>query len=210
MTNSLTVSTTGYWPRIYFFQYRAVVTGWQLTANRISAAGDLRGWHQLAGVVLIQLDAVVCGCAHDCISVVKFFLALFYIRLPSIVTIFSDICLNQAHVLKAQNNAVNYRYLHKINNISSNNYFPLTNIIWSCGYQNHWPFPINDDFLESCQAKDDFSLCWHNVWFSYFLRTREGYMPAITESRLDHCRDNPSQACLSGIASDRDRNEILL
>ena len=39
MTNSLIVSTTGYWPRIYFSQYRAVVTGWQLTANNVSAAG---------------------------------------------------------------------------------------------------------------------------------------------------------------------------
>ena len=33
------VSTTGHWPWIYFSKYRVVVTGWQLTANRISAAG---------------------------------------------------------------------------------------------------------------------------------------------------------------------------
>ena len=44
MTNVLKESTTGCWPRIYFSQYRAVVTGWQLTANRISAAGYLRCW----------------------------------------------------------------------------------------------------------------------------------------------------------------------
>ena len=31
------------------------------------------------------------------------FLTLFYIRLPSNITVFSDICLNRAHVLKAQN-----------------------------------------------------------------------------------------------------------
>ena len=63
MTNSLAVSTTGHRPRIYFFQYRAIVTGWQLTADRIFLQqGDLRGWHQLAGVVLIRLGAVVCGC----------------------------------------------------------------------------------------------------------------------------------------------------
>ena len=33
---------------------------------------------------------------------VKFFLTLFYIRLPSNVTIFLETRLNQAHVLKAQ------------------------------------------------------------------------------------------------------------
>ena len=31
------------------------------------------------------------------------FHTLFYFRLPSNITVFSDICLNQAHVLKAQN-----------------------------------------------------------------------------------------------------------
>ena len=64
MTNALKESTTGCWPRIYFFQCRVVVTGWQLTADRISAAGYLRGWHQLAGVVLILLGVVVCGYTH--------------------------------------------------------------------------------------------------------------------------------------------------
>ena len=42
------------------------------------------------------------------------FLTLFYIRLPSNVTVFSDIYLNQAHVLKARINAVDHRYLHKV------------------------------------------------------------------------------------------------
>ena len=64
MTNALKESTTGCWPWIYFFQYMAVMTGRQLTANRISVAGYLHGWHQLAGVVLIRLSAVVCSCTH--------------------------------------------------------------------------------------------------------------------------------------------------
>ena len=64
MMNSLKESITGYWPRIYFSQYRAVVTGCQLTANRICAAGELHCWHQLAGVVLIQLGGVVCSCTR--------------------------------------------------------------------------------------------------------------------------------------------------
>ena len=64
LTNALKESTTGWWPRIYFFQCREVVTGWQLTADRVSVAGYLRGWHQLAVVVLIRLGAVVCGCTR--------------------------------------------------------------------------------------------------------------------------------------------------
>ena len=43
--------------------------------------------------------------------------------------------------------------------------------------------------------------------FSYFLRTREGYMPTITESREDCCQDNLYQANLSEIAADRNRVE---
>ena len=43
--------------------------------------------------------------------------------------------------------------------------------------------------------------------FSYFLRTREGYMPTITESREDCCRDNLYQANLSESAADRNRVE---
>ena len=43
--------------------------------------------------------------------------------------------------------------------------------------------------------------------FSYFLRTREGCMPTITESREDHCRDNLYQTRLSETVADRDRVE---
>ena len=39
------------------------------------------------------------------------------------------------------------------------------------------------------------------------MRTREGYMPTITESREDCCQDNLYQANLSEIAADRNRVE---
>ena len=131
-------------------------------------------------------------------------LILFYIRLPSNVTVFSDICLNQAHVLKAQNKC-------SLSSLLTQNQQIFHSIIISC-----WPISSDHvgikiiDYFQSTTTfrvmlgKDDFSLWWHNIWFSYFFKTREGYMPTITESRFDHWRDNLYQASLSEIATDRD------
>ena len=143
MTNSLTVSTTGYWPRIYFFQYRAVVTGWQLTANRISVAGAFArltstrwcGSHPTRCTMqfaVCGLQYAVCcigfaknkqGSVSDIVLTIictwrislmvsmipqlskhfrgQVFHTLFYFRLPSNIAVFSDIYLDQAHVLKS-------------------------------------------------------------------------------------------------------------
>ena len=91
--------------------------------------------------------------------------------------------MNQAHVSKLRLNAVTHFYYIKSTNISVNNCFSSTNIIWSCGYQNKRLFPIDDDF-QSRTRQRWFSLWDHNVSFSYFLRTREGCMSTITKSRL--------------------------
>ena len=56
-------------------------------------------------------------------------------------------------------------------------------------------------------GKDDFFSDEATLDISYFLRTREGYMPTITESREDCCQDNLYQANLSEIAADRNRVE---
>ena len=72
----------------------------------------------------------------------------------------------------------------KLTNTLFSNYFTLTNIIWSYGYQNHQLFPINDNFLQSGQAKTIFLSDETTFDFSYFLRTREGYMLTITKSGL--------------------------
>ena len=63
LTNSLTVSTTGHWPRI--------CTGQLWQAGNRQLTGSLQqeyslNWHQLAGVVLIQLDAVAVALAVIC------------------------------------------------------------------------------------------------------------------------------------------------
>ena len=91
--------------------------------------------------------------------------------------------MNQAHVSKLRLNAVTHFYYIKSTNISVNNCFSSTNIIWSCGYQNKRLFPIDDDF-QSRTRQRWFSLWDHNVSFSYFLRTREGCMSTITKSGL--------------------------
>ena len=56
-------------------------------------------------------------------------------------------------------------------------------------------------------GKDDFLSDKTTSDFSYFLRTREGYMPTIKETRVDYCRDNTYQANLSEIAADRNQIE---
>ena len=71
----------------------------------------------------------------------------------------------------------------KSTNISFNNYFSSTNIIWSCEYRNHRLFPINNDFQSHIRQRQ-LSLEEYNILFSYFLRTREGCMSTITKSRL--------------------------
>ena len=91
--------------------------------------------------------------------------------------------MNQAHVSKLRINAITHFYYIKSTNISVNNCFSSTNIIWSCGYQNKRLFPIDDDF-QSRTRQRWFSLWDHNVSFSYFLRTREGCMSTITKSGL--------------------------
>ena len=71
----------------------------------------------------------------------------------------------------------------KSTNISFNNYFSSTNIIWSCEYRNHRLFPINNDFQSHIRQRR-LSLEEYDISFSYFLRTREGCMSTITKSRL--------------------------
>ena len=121
---------------------------------------------------------------YSSLSVVKFFLNLFYIRLPRNVSVFfRHLFINQAHVSKLRINAVNHFYYIKSTIISVNNYLSSTNIIWSCGYQNHRLFPIDDDFQSRVRQRW-LSLWEFNVSLSYFLRTREGYMSTITKSGL--------------------------
>ena len=43
---------------------------------------------------------------------------------------------------------------------------------------------------------------------SYFLRTREGCMPAVTEPREDYCQDHLYQIRLREAASDKNRVEV--
>ena len=45
------------------------MTGWQLTANKISAPRFRHCWHQLAGMVLIRLGAMACGCTPVAVAV---------------------------------------------------------------------------------------------------------------------------------------------
>ena len=56
-------------------------------------------------------------------------------------------------------------------------------------------------------SKDDFLSDKKTFGFSDFLRTREGCMPTITESREDYCQDNLYQENLSEIAANRNRVE---
>ena len=58
--------------------------------------------------------------------------------------------------------------------------------------------------LESCWVKTTFLSDEQHLIF-YFLRTREGHMPTITESREDCCQDNLHQANLIETATDRNR-----
>ena len=57
---------------------------------------------------------------------------------------------------------------------------------------------------------DDISFRRDNTWFSYFLRTREGYKPTITYSGEDCHQENPYQVNLSETAADGNRVESLL
>ena len=56
-------------------------------------------------------------------------------------------------------------------------------------------------------SKDNFFSVQTIFGFSYFLRTGEGCMPTITESREDYCWDNLYQANMSEIAANRNRVE---
>ena len=56
-------------------------------------------------------------------------------------------------------------------------------------------------------SKDDFFSDETTFDISYFLRTREGYMPTIAESREDYHQDHLYQMRLREAASDRNRVE---
>ena len=95
----------------------------------------------------------------------------------------------------------------KSTNISFNNYFLLTNIIWLCGNQNHWLFPINDDFQSHVRQRQLFSLGTQHLIFLLF--EDKGRLHAHhNRIKIDHCRDNLYQASLSEIATDRDRTRL--
>ena len=121
---------------------------------------------------------------------VKFFLTLFYIRLPSNVTVFSDIYLNQAHVLKAQNKC------------SQSSLFTQNQQIF------HSMIISNRRRLsESCQAKKTFlpgntTFNFPTFWGQGKVTCQVAHHSGI---RIDHCRNNFYQVSLSEIVPSRDR-----
>ena len=71
-------------------------------------------------------------------------------------------------------------------NISFNDYFLLTNIIWSCGYRNHGLFPIDDDFRSHVRQRQLFSLVTQHLIFLLFedKGRLHAKLPTIAESGL--------------------------
>ena len=118
---------------------------------------------------------------------VKFFLTLFYFRLPSNVTYSMHLftlssCIKSSEYSKYQQTML----LHKIMIISFDNYFPLANIIWSCRYQNHRLFPINDDFQVHGRQRQLFLVKQHFLLFED--KGRLHACCTVTEPREDYCR----------------------
>ena len=102
----------------------------------------------------------------------SFFLRYFTFRLPSNITVFSDICLNQAHILKAQNKCSQLPLFTQNQQI-----FLL--IIISCWRisSDHVDIKTIDYFqstttFRAMSGKNDFSLWKHNIWFYYFFEDK--------------------------------------
>ena len=82
-----------------------------------------------------------------------------------------------------------------------------TNIIQSYGYRNHQLFPVNDDFQNHVKQRRLFFPGTQHLIFLLF--EDKGRLHAHhNKIRIDHCRDNPYQARLIGIATDRDRTRF--
>ena len=69
-------------------------------------------------------------------------------------------------------------------NISLGNTFYWRILLDNVGISIHDYFLNKDNFQGSYQAKTTFQSGQNYISYSYFLRTREGYMPTITKSRL--------------------------
>ena len=129
---------------------------------------------------------------------VKFFLTLFYIRLPSNIKYFTVTHLNQARILNKVHciNAVNRFFPQSSMNISLSNILLLANILKSCGYYYSRLFLNKDNFHVHVRQG------WH---LTFLLFEDMGRLHVYhNKSKIDHCWGNPFQACLSEIAIDRD------
>ena len=137
---------------------------------------------------------------------VKLFLTLIYIRLPSNVEYFTVTHLNQAHVFNKAHciNAVNCFFSQSSTNISFTNTFYWRILSDHVGTSIHDYCRTKTTFTDHVRQRWHFSL----VETTFHIPTFEdkGRLHAYhNKIKIDRCQGNPFQACLSKIALDRDR-----
>ena len=137
---------------------------------------------------------------------VKLFLTLIYIRLPSNVEYFTVTHLNQAHVFNKAHciNAVNCFFSQSSTNISFTNTFYWRILSDHVGTSIHDYCRTKTTFTDHVRQRWHFSL----VETTFHIPTFEdkGRLHAYhNKIKIDRCLGNPFQACLSEIALDRDR-----
>ena len=137
---------------------------------------------------------------------VKFFLTLIYIRLPRNIRYFTVTHLNQAHLFNKAHciNAVNCFFSQSSTNISFNNTFYRQILSDHVGTSIHSYFWTKTTFIDHVKQRRHFGL----IETTFHIPTFEdkGRLHAYhNKIKIDRCRGNPFQACLSEIAIDRDR-----
>ena len=136
------------------------------------------------------------------ISVVKLFLFYFTLGCPVTLQYFSVAYSNQVHALKAQNRCSQLFLFTQNQQI-----FHSTIISHRRTLSDHVGTKILYYFQQQrlsrvMLGKDDFFFMNTTVHFPTF---EDRGRLHVAHNKINHCRDNPSQACLSRTAADRDQ-----